>query len=54
MLGRRACASAYRERLSALITDIAAMCGLTGNMLERATQVLLQADLALAEQVHRP
>jgi phosphate transport system protein len=41
----------YHEQLEALTGEIAKMCGLAGVAMEHATQALLQADLALAEQV---
>src|SRR4029079_6493125 len=43
--------TAYHEQLDALTTQLGDMCGLAGVAMERATQALLQADLALAEQV---
>jgi phosphate transport system protein len=43
--------TAYHEQLEALTTQLGEMCGLAGVAMERATQALLQADLALAEQV---
>lgn len=43
--------TAYQDRLSALTTDIANVCGLVGVGMKRATQALLQADLVLAEDV---
>jgi phosphate transport system protein len=43
--------TAYHEQLSALDQKVGAMCGLAGVAMEHATQALLQADLALAEQV---
>src|SRR3984885_13578994 len=43
--------TAYHEQLSALTAKLGEMCGLAGAAMERATQSLLQADLALAEQV---
>lgn len=42
---------AYSEQLKDLTADLAAMCGLAEVAMQRATQALLQADLALAEQV---
>jgi len=42
---------AYSEQLSDLTGELAAMCGLAEVAMQRATQSLLQADLALAEQV---
>jgi phosphate transport system protein len=42
---------AYTEQLSDLTGELAAMCGLAEVAMQRATQALLQADLALAEQV---
>ena len=41
----------FHEQLAALTVQLAEMCGLAGVAMERATQALLQADLALAEQV---
>lgn len=43
--------AAYTEQLSDLTGELAAMCGLAEVAMQRATQALLQADLALAEQV---
>ena len=43
--------TAYHEQLEALSNRLGDMCGLAGVAMERATQALLQADLALAEQV---
>ena len=43
--------TAYQEQLSSLTIQLGEMCGLAGVAMERATQSLLQADLALAEQV---
>ncbi len=43
--------TAYHEQLDALTGEIAAMCGMAGVAMERATHALLQADLVLAEQV---
>lgn len=43
--------TAYHEQLGALNSQLGEMCGLAGLAMERATQALLQADLALAEQV---
>lgn len=43
--------TAYQEQLSSLTVQLGEMCGLAGAAMERATQSLLQADLALAEQV---
>jgi phosphate transport system protein len=41
----------YHEQLGALTHQLAEMCRMAGIAMERATQALLQADLALAEQV---
>ena len=43
--------TAYHEQLEALSSRLGDMCELAGAAMERATQALLQADLALAEQV---
>jgi len=43
--------TAYHEQLDQLSEQLGDMCGLAGAAMERATQALLQADLALAEQV---
>ena len=43
--------TAYHEHLSALTNQLAQMCGLAGAAMGRATQALLQADLALADDV---
>lgn len=42
---------AYSEQLNELTVELATMCGFTEVAMQRATQALLQADLALAEQV---
>ncbi|MGV0804287.1 phosphate signaling complex protein PhoU [Mycolicibacterium setense] len=41
----------YNEQLRSLTDQLGQMCELAGTAMERATQALLQADLALAEQV---
>jgi phosphate transport system protein len=41
----------YHEQLAELSKQLGEMCGLVGVAMERATQALLRADLALAEQV---
>ena len=43
--------TAYHGQLDGLINQLAEMCALAGQAMERATQALLQADLVLAEQV---
>ncbi|GAA2540175.1 phosphate signaling complex protein PhoU [Mycolicibacterium diernhoferi] len=43
--------TAYQEQLSSLTVQLGEMCDLAGQAMEHATQALLQADLALAEQV---
>jgi phosphate transport system protein len=43
--------TAYQEQLATLADQLAEMCGLAGAAMARSTQSLLQADLALAEQV---
>ena len=43
--------TAYHEQLDALTNQLAEMCRMAGIAMERATKALLQADLALAEQV---
>jgi len=43
--------TAYHEQLDQLSEQLGDMCGLAGEAMERATQALLQADLAVAEQV---
>src|SRR3569833_295880 len=43
--------TAYHDQLDQLTEQLGDMCGLAGEAMERATQALLQADLALAEQV---
>ncbi|MGV0792988.1 phosphate signaling complex protein PhoU [Mycolicibacterium sp. XJ1819] len=43
--------TAYHEQLDQLTELLGEMCGLAGAAMERATQALLQADLAMAEQV---
>lgn len=42
---------AYRGQLDQLADELAGMCELTANAMRRATQALLDADLAIAEQV---
>jgi phosphate transport system protein len=42
---------AYHDQLGQLADQLADMCGMVGDAMERATTALLQADLALAEQV---
>ena len=41
----------YHEKLAALSNQSGEVCGLAGVAMERATQALLQADIALAERV---
>lgn len=43
--------TAYQEQLEALNTILGEMCDLAGAAMARATQALLQADLAVAEDV---
>ena len=43
--------TAFHDQLAALNEQLAAMCGQAGVAMQNATQSLLQADLALAEQV---
>lgn len=43
--------SAFHEQLAALNEQLADMCAMAGAAMQNATQALLQADLALAEQV---
>ena len=43
--------TAFQQELRALAVSIAEMCELAGRAMQRATQSLLQADLAHAEQV---
>ena len=43
--------TAYHVQLEALIHQLADMCAMAGQAMERATQALLQADLVVAEQV---
>ena len=43
--------SAIHEQLDSLTETLSQMCGLAGLAMERATQALLQADLAIAETV---
>ncbi|HMS77464.1 phosphate signaling complex protein PhoU [Gordonia sp. (in: high G+C Gram-positive bacteria)] len=43
--------NAYQEQLQRLNTILGDMCELAGSAMSRATQALLQADLALAESV---
>ncbi|MBJ8344522.1 phosphate signaling complex protein PhoU [Antrihabitans sp. YC2-6] len=42
---------AYNEKMNSLAQILGEMAGLAGSAMEQATQSLLQADLALAEQV---
>src|ERR1044072_7249224 len=43
--------TAFQEQLDGLTQTLSEMCALAGLAMERATQALLQADLATAEQV---
>ena len=43
--------TAFHEQLDSLTETLSKMCGLAGLAMDRATQALLQADLAMAEQV---
>ena len=43
--------TAYQEQLEALTSVLGEMCELAGTAMARATQALLQADLAIAEEV---
>jgi phosphate transport system protein len=43
--------AAFHEQLDSLTETLSKMCGLAGLAMDRATQALLQADLAMAEQV---
>ena len=43
--------TAFHEQLDSLTDMLSKMCGLAGLAMDRATQALLQADLAMAEQV---
>ena len=43
--------TAYQEQLHSLNTILGEMCDLAGSAMERATRSLLQADLAIAEEV---
>ncbi|OBA74020.1 phosphate transport system regulatory protein PhoU [Mycobacterium sp. 1554424.7] len=43
--------TAYHEQLATLNEQLATMCAMAGAAMQSATQALLQADLALAEQV---
>ncbi|WP_199444515.1 phosphate signaling complex protein PhoU [Umezawaea beigongshangensis] len=42
---------AYHDQLGQLADQLADMCGMVGDAMERATKSLLEADLGLAEQV---
>ncbi|GAA1357244.1 phosphate signaling complex protein PhoU [Saccharothrix algeriensis] len=42
---------AYHDQLGQLADQLADMCGMAGEAMQRATSALLQADLGLAEQV---
>ncbi len=41
----------YHEKLVELADELGVMCGMAGDMMERATRSLLQADLSTAEDV---
>ncbi|WP_078282484.1 phosphate signaling complex protein PhoU [Mycobacteroides franklinii] len=43
--------AAFHQQLDALAASIADICQLAGSAMQKATQALLQADLALAEEV---
>ncbi len=43
--------TAFQEQLEALTDTLSNMCGLAGVAMDRATRALLDADLAVAEQV---
>ena len=43
--------TAYHEQLSELADQLSRLCGLAGAAIQRATEALLQADLASVEQV---
>jgi len=43
--------TAFHEQLDSLTEMLSKMCGLASLAMDRATQALLQADLAMAEQV---
>ena len=43
--------TAFHEQLDLLTVTLSGMCELAGLAMERATRALLQADLALAEEV---
>jgi phosphate transport system protein len=43
--------TAFHEQLSALCAQVAEMCGLAADAMEKATHALLQADLSVAEEV---
>src|SRR4051794_21949056 len=43
--------TAFQEQLEALTDTLSNMCGLAGVAMDRATRALLEADLAVAEQV---
>ncbi len=43
--------TAFHEQLDSLTELLSSMCGLAGLAMDRATQALLHADLAMAEQV---
>jgi phosphate transport system protein len=43
--------TAFHEQLESLTELLSSMCGLAGSAMERATRALLDADLAVAEQV---
>jgi phosphate transport system protein len=42
---------AYHDQLGELADQLASMCGMVGDAMEKATRALLDADLAVAEQV---
>ncbi len=45
--------AAYHEKLSEVSDQLAELCGMAGEAMQRATAALLQADLAAADQVIR-
>ena len=51
LLGWTVMRTVYHQQLESLTVGIAELCGLAGQAMQCATQSLLQADLALAEQV---
>jgi phosphate transport system protein len=52
-LREQAKVTAYHEKLSQVSDELATLCGMAGAAMQKATEALLQADLASAEEVIR-